>query len=72
MAFRLRDGAIGESLTCQTSVNDTVDPVTVDLLRVEIEAELFAHHTSEEAADRVLLPIGRARDGSDLRSLRAA
>jgi hypothetical protein len=38
-------------------VDDAIDPITtVDLVRLEIEAELFAHHTSEEAADRVLPP----------------
>src|SRR5207245_7938534 len=32
----------------------------------------FAHHTGEEAADGVLLPMGRAHDGSNRRSLRSA
>jgi hypothetical protein len=34
-------------------VDDAIDPITtVDLVRLEIEAELLAHHTSEEAADQ--------------------
>src|SRR5262249_30258828 len=39
---------------------DAIDPVTVNLLRAQIKAELLAHHPGEEAADRVLLPIGGA------------
>jgi len=53
-------------------VDDAIDPVTVDLLRAQIKAEPLAHHTSEEAADRMLLPMGRAHDGSNRRSLRSA
>src|SRR5260370_34095432 len=54
------------------AVDDAIDPVTIDLLRGQIEAEPLAHHTSEEAADRMLLPMGRAHDGSNRRSLRSA
>src|SRR5262245_65220070 len=46
--------------------------MTVDLLGLKIEAEFLAHHPSEEAADRMLLPMGRADDGSNGRSLRPA
>src|SRR6516225_6392519 len=53
------------------AVDDAIDPVTVDLLRAQIKAEPLAHHTSEEAADRMLLPMGRANDGSNRRSLRS-
>src|SRR5262245_13933290 len=51
---------------------DAIDPMTVDLFGLKIEAELLAHYASEEAADRVLLPIGRADDGGNRRSLRPA
>src|SRR5437588_3079486 len=54
------------------AVDNAIDPVTVDFLRAQIEAELLAHHPSEKAADRVLLPMGRAHDGSNRRSLRSA
>ena len=62
-----RSAGIGASTA---AVDDTIDPLTVDFLRVEVEAELFAHHPSEEAADRVLLPMGRAHDGSNRRRTR--
>src|SRR6266404_9656155 len=55
--------------TSTAVVDDAIDPITVDLLRAQFEAEPLAHHTSEEAADRVLLPMGRAHDGSDRCSL---
>src|SRR5262249_37837655 len=61
-----------ESGLCTATVDDAIDPVTVDLLRAQFKAELFAHHASEEAADRVLLPMGRAHDGRNRRSLRPA
>jgi hypothetical protein len=35
------------------------------LLRDQCQAELLAHHTREEAADRVLLPTRRLHDGGD-------
>src|SRR5215831_8967192 len=57
---------------CTATVDDAIDPVTVNLLRAQIKVELLAHHASEEAADRVLLPMGRAHDGSNRRSLRPA
>src|SRR5438876_5124487 len=50
---------------------DAIDPVTVDFLRAQIKAKLFAHHASEEAAHRVLLPMGDAHDGGNRRSLRS-
>src|SRR5262249_9447199 len=31
---------------CTVTVDDAIDPVPVDLLRVQIEAELLAHHHS--------------------------
>src|SRR5258708_12737623 len=63
----MRSGGIG---TSPAAVDDAIDPVTIDLLRGQIEAEPLAHHTSEEAAHRMLLPMGRAHDGSNRRSLR--
>src|SRR5207253_8945699 len=53
-----------------TAVDDAIGPVTVDFLRAQIEAKPFAHHTGEEAADGVLLPLGRAHDRSNRPSLR--
>jgi hypothetical protein len=53
-------------------VDDAIDLGTVGFLRTQIEAEFFAHHASEEAADRVLLPMGRAHDGNNGWSLRSA
>src|SRR5262245_10144581 len=44
--------------------DDAIDPLTVDLLRAQFKAELLAHHGSEEAADRMLLPMGDAHDGA--------
>jgi hypothetical protein len=44
----------------------------IDLLRAQIKAELFAHHSREEASDRVPLPMGRAYDGGNRCSLRSA
>src|SRR6266436_5682923 len=41
-------------------LDDAIDPVTVDFLRAQIEAELLAHYPSKEASDRVLPPMGRA------------
>src|ERR1700746_2463699 len=52
-------------------VGDAIDPVTVYFLRAQIKAEPLAHHPSEEAADRMLLPMGRAHDGSNRGSLRS-
>jgi hypothetical protein len=46
--------------------------MTIDLLGLKIEAELLAHHAREEATDRVLLPMGRANDGRNRRSLWSA
>src|SRR5690348_9799585 len=54
---------------CTDAAGDAIDPVTVDLLRTQIEAERLAHHPGEEPSDRVLLPMGRAHNGSDRRSL---
>src|SRR5262249_44653418 len=55
---------------CTATVDDAIDPVPVDLLRAQIKAKLLAHHASEEAAHRVLLPMGRAHDGGNRRPLR--
>src|SRR5262245_60721866 len=52
------------------TATDAIDPVTVDCLGAEIEAKLLAHHASEEAAHRVLLPMGDAHDGRNRRPLR--
>jgi hypothetical protein len=54
-------------------VDDAIDPVPVDLLRAQIKAEPLAHHASEEAVHRVLLPMGDAHDGGnrEFESLRA-
>src|SRR5438046_9067598 len=54
------------------AVDDAIGPLPADFLRAQIEAKPFAHHTGEEAADGVLLPMGRAHDGSNRRSLRSA
>src|SRR5262249_10896643 len=51
---------------------DAIDPVTGDFVRAQIKAELLAHHASEEAANRMLLPMGRAHNGGNRRSLRPA
>src|SRR5262249_58425425 len=60
------------SRPCCAAVDDAIDPLTVDLLRAQFKAELLAHHASEEAAHRVLLPMGRAHNGGNRRSLRPA
>ena len=52
-------------------MNDAIDPVPIDFLGTQIKAELLAHHAGKEAADRVLLPMGRPHDGSNRRSLRS-
>src|SRR5262249_54757125 len=57
---------------CTATVSDAIDPVPVDLLRAQFKAELLAHHPSEEAAHRMLLPMGDAHDGRNRRSLRPA
>jgi hypothetical protein len=63
----------GANTCSRTAVlDDAIDPIAVDFLRAQIEPEPLAHHGSEEAADRVLLPMGRAHDGSNRRSLRSA
>ena len=35
---------------------DAIDPGAVDLLGVELQLQLFAHHSGQEAAHRMLLP----------------
>src|SRR5260370_24672704 len=54
------------------TVDDAIDPVPVDFLRVEIEAKLLADHASKEAAHRVLLPMGDPHDGRNRRPLPSA
>jgi hypothetical protein len=54
------------------TATDAIDPVPVDFLRAQIKAKLFAHHACEEAAHRVLLPMGHAHDGGNRRPLRSA
>src|SRR5262249_9234172 len=61
-----------ESGLCTATVDDAIDPLTVDLLRAQFKAELFAHHASEEAANRMLLPIGGTHNGGNRCSLRPA
>src|SRR5262249_34381963 len=52
---------------------DAIGPITaIGVLRAQFEAELLAHHPGEEAAHRMLLPMGRTHDGRNRRSLRAA
>jgi hypothetical protein len=72
MALKLRDDARAGSGLCAATVDDAIDPVAVDFLRAQIKAELLAHHASEEAAHRVLLPMGDAHNGRNGRSLRPA
>src|SRR5262245_39892110 len=74
MAWRLRCAAVrtAGNGTCTAAVDDAIDPVTVDLLRAQIKAELLTRHASEEAANRMLLPLGRAHNGGNRRSLRPA
>ena len=38
------------------SASDAVDPVAIDLLRIELQLQPFAHHTGKKATHRVLLP----------------
>src|SRR5262249_3644368 len=64
--------ARGAGGLCTATVDDAIDPVTVDFVRAQIKAELLAHHASEEAAHRMLLPMGDADDGSNRCSLRPA
>ena len=45
--------------------HDAVDAFFTWLLGQECQAELFAYHPRKEAADRVLLPTRRLRDGGD-------
>src|SRR5262249_25574215 len=61
-----------ESGLCTATVDDAIDPLTVDLLRTQFKAELLAHHASEEAANRMLLPTGDAHNGRNRCSLRPA
>src|SRR5258705_8562790 len=44
---------------------DPIDALIVYLLGNEIEVELLLDHACEEAADRMLLPVGRLHDRSD-------
>src|SRR5262245_2554425 len=59
--------------TSTAARDNAIGPITViGFLRAQFEAELLAHHPSEEAADRVLLPMGGTHDGRNRRSLRSA
>src|SRR5262249_21665915 len=60
------------SRPCPAPVDAAISPRAGTLLRAQTKAALLAPHASEEAADRVLLPMGRAHDGSNRRSLRPA
>src|SRR5262245_37977049 len=58
--------------TSTAAKDDAIDPLTATgFLRTQFKAELLAHHPSEEAAHRMLLPTGRTHDGRNRRSLRA-
>src|SRR5260370_33970331 len=61
----------GSGLSTAT-VDDAIDPVPVNFLRVEIEAKLLADHPSKEAAHPGLLPMGGAHEGRHRRPLRSA
>jgi hypothetical protein len=65
MALKRRDDAIGGDRTSTAAVDDAINPATVDFLRAQFEAESFAHHPGEEAADRMLLPARGLHDGGD-------
>src|SRR5450759_3108085 len=45
--------------------HDAIDSLRASFFGHERQAEPLAHHACEEAADRVLLPIGRLHDGHD-------
>src|SRR5262249_49732459 len=57
---------------CTSTEDDTIDPVTVHLLRAQSASQLLAHYPGKEASDRVLLPMGRAHDGGNRHPLRLA
>src|SRR5262245_34048409 len=40
------------------AVCDLIDAMAVDLFRSELQREALAHHTGQEAPNRVLLPAG--------------
>src|SRR5262245_8230937 len=40
------------------AVCDLIDAMAVDLFRSELQLEALAHHTGQEAPNRVLLPAG--------------
>jgi hypothetical protein len=61
------DGSIARAACTQRSRRCSVGPDG----RAQIKAELFAHHASEEAAHRMLLPLGRAHDGRNRHPLRS-
>jgi hypothetical protein len=46
--------------TCSAAVDDAMDPVPVHFLLAQIKAKPLAYHDGEEAANRVLLSMGRA------------
>src|SRR5262249_26284178 len=55
------------------AMDDAIDPLTATgFLRTQFKVELFAHHPSEEAAHRMLLPTVRTHDGRNRPPLRAA
>jgi hypothetical protein len=49
--------------------HDAVDALFAGLLGDERQAELGAHHSGQEATDRVGLPAGCLHDGRDGRAL---
>src|SRR6202030_4548132 len=55
--LRLRFGRLSDRYT--------INAFGPGLLRYQGQAELLAHHTRKEAADRVLLPTRRLHDGGD-------
>jgi hypothetical protein len=63
MLLKSRVGSIGERRRYEHHRRRfAVDPISIDLLRAQVEAKLLAHHTGKEAADRMLLPTGRFRN----------
>src|SRR5262245_44657656 len=59
--------------TSTAARDDAIGPITaIGFLRAQFEAELLANHPGEEAADRVLLPMGGTHNGGNRCSLPSA
>ena len=65
MARRPVAAIFGFDLVGRFAGRHTINAFAVGLLRYQRQAELLAHDTGKEAADRVLLPAGRLHDGGD-------